>query len=216
MHDNFVKLDCLLLSNNKSDLEILREEGFVNPRTASSPRRAQLSAINASREPIKTWLMVAKEGSRARLARSISVSNFTRLPVLCCACYSGARERAGSIFAGPRRGLGVSRQRDKSLINAVRPRADVIKFPLSCAVSRSRVPCPLRSRLRPPQLAKNIVWSLSNSALRSFALQCGSLESDRVGESTIVNSFDNFGTSWLLCRSLESTVSFFACFYEIP
>lgn len=71
--------------------------------------------------------MVAK-GSRAWPARSVFVSNFTRLPVRVphpsLSLREGRRGRAGSIFAARR-----PVQRDKSLINAV-DRLDVIKFPL--------------------------------------------------------------------------------------
>lgn len=73
--------------------------------------------------------MVAK-GSRAWPARSVFVSNFTRLPVrvplpsLPLSFRGGGGGRAGSIFAARR-----PVQRDKSLINAV-DRLDVIKFPL--------------------------------------------------------------------------------------
>lgn len=73
--------------------------------------------------------MVAK-GSRAWPARSVFVSNFTRLPVrvplpsLPLSLRGGGGGRAGSIFAARR-----PVQRDKSLINAV-DRLDVIKFPL--------------------------------------------------------------------------------------
>lgn len=69
--------------------------------------------------------MVAK-GSRAWPARSVFVSNFTRLPVRVPLPSLSPRRggRAGSIFAARR-----PVQRDKSLINAV-DRLDVIKFPL--------------------------------------------------------------------------------------
>lgn len=71
--------------------------------------------------------MVAK-GSRAWPARSVFVSNFTRLPVRVplpsLSLFEGGGGRAGSIFAARR-----PVQRDKSLINAV-DRLDVIKFPL--------------------------------------------------------------------------------------